>query len=137
MSLNVLKEIVRLRRYRCRACQAVLVVGPRGLVVRRWYRGAAIALAFVAFARGETSARVRTLVSPSRFIGGSSRERWVTLLRWIEAARRAELFAIKGLEALDRRALANHVVLALAARAGWTLGADRTEFAVRGTAIAA
>ena len=131
------KAVLLVRRYRCRACSAVLVVGPRGLVVRRWYRGAAIALAFAAFARGDTSARVRALVSPSRFIGASSRERWMTLTRWIEAARRAELFAIRGLEALERRAIANHVVCVLAARAGWTLGADRTAAAVRGASIAA
>ncbi len=27
---------VTLRRYGCRACRAILVVGPRGLLPRRW-----------------------------------------------------------------------------------------------------
>jgi len=30
------QAVVMLRRYRCRACKAVLIVGPRGLLARRW-----------------------------------------------------------------------------------------------------
>ena len=56
--------LVRVRRYRCRACKAVLEVGPRGLVRGRWYGAGAIAVALAAYARGETSVSVRRLVSP-------------------------------------------------------------------------
>ena len=129
--------LVKLRRYRCRACRAILVVGPRGLVARRWYGGSAIALAIAASSRGETSATVRARVSPLRIVGGSATERWRTLERWIEAARRGELFAVAGLGDFDRRRVAEHVTDALAARAGWNLGDDLLDKAFDGAAIAA
>lgn len=129
--------VVRLRRYRCRACDAVLVVGPRGLVVRRWYGSGAIALALAAFADGATSAEVRARTSPARAIGDAAAERWVTLVRWIEAARRGELFGIAGLGALRRRDVAHHVTLALAARGGHAPGADLVASAFAGAAAAA
>lgn len=131
------EALVSLRRYRCRACKAVIVVGPRGLVRRRWYGAGAIALALAAYARGETSAAARSRTSPSRVVGASAIERWPTLVRWIEAARRAELFGVAGLSELERRAVAEHVVLALAARAGHTLGADLAVSAFAGAAMAA
>lgn len=131
------RRLVTLRRYRCRACTAILVVGPRGLVARRWYGGGAMVLAFEAFLRGETSAAIRTRISPTRIVGASATERWITLTRWIEAARRGELFGVAGLGRLERRGVAEHVVLALAARAGWTLGGDLAESAFDGAAIAA
>jgi hypothetical protein len=64
-------------------------------------------------------------------------ERWATLVRWVEAARGAELFGIAGLGELNRRRVAEHVVLALAARAGYQLGDDLAERAFEGAAIAA
>jgi hypothetical protein len=131
------KALVMLRRYRCRGCRAIIVVGPRGLVARRWYGGGAIAFALAAYARGETSASARACTSPSRVVGGSSTDRWVTLARWIEAARRGEIFAVAGLRELGRRCVAEHVVLALAGRAGWTLGADLADSAFLGASIAA
>ncbi len=131
------QSLVTLRRYRCRACRAVLVVGPRGLVVRRWYSGGAIAVALAAYGRGETGVAVRGRTSPSRVVGASARERWVTLVRWIEAARRGELFGVAGLGGLDRRRVAEQVALVLAARAGHVFGADREQSAFAGAAIAA
>ena len=131
------QSLVTLRRYRCRACRAVLVVGPRGLVVRRWYSGGAIALALAAYGRGETGVAVRVRTSPSRVVGASARERWVTLVRWIEAAGCGELFGVAGLGGLDRRRVAEQVALALAARAGHVFGADLEESAFAGAAIAA
>lgn len=128
---------VTLRRYRCRACKAVLVVGPRGLARRRWYGASAIALALALYARGATSAAVRSRTSPCRKVGVSAAERWVTLTRWIEASKRAQLFGVMGLGELGRRRVAEHVMLALAARAGHRLGADLGESAFAGAAIAA
>jgi hypothetical protein len=129
--------VLTLRRYRCRACGAVLVVGPRGLVARRWYGAGAIAQALWMYARGETSVAARARTSPSRRVGASAAERWATLTRWVEAARRAELFGVTGLGGLERRRVAESVVLALAARAGHRFGDDLAESAFVGAAIAA
>jgi len=129
--------IVRMRRYRCRACRAVLVVGPRGLVRRRWYGAGAIALALATYASGATTSAVRRRTSTARVVGPSAVDRWVTLPRWIEAARRRELFGVRGLEGADRRRVANLVVLALAARAGHRFGEDLAENAFAGASIAA
>ena len=129
--------VVQLRRYRCRACNAILMVGPRGLVPRRWYGAGAIALALVMYAGGATSAATRARVSPVHVVGASAVERWATLVRWIEAARRTELFGVAGLGQLGRRAIAGHVAHALAARAGRQFGDDLTERAFDGASIAA
>jgi hypothetical protein len=131
------RRLVTLRRYRCRACTAILVVGPRGLVARRWYGSGAMALAFAAFSRGEASSSIRARISPTGIVGGSATERWITVQRWIEAARRGELFGVAALGTLERRGVAEHIVLALAARAGWMLGVDLAESAFDGAAIAA
>ena len=130
-------NVVTLRRYRCRACRAILVVGPRGLVPGRWYSGGAIAVALAAYARGETAVAVRRRTSPFAVVGGSARERWMTLVRWMDAARAGRLFGVTGLHELARRRAAEYVVLALAARAGRDLGADLAEAAFEGAAIAA
>jgi hypothetical protein len=133
-----LQVVVKLRRYRCRACGAVLVVGPRGLVRGRWYGAGAIGQALALYARGATSAVVRARTSPSRVVGSSARERWVTLTRWVEAARRGGLFGVwvRPL-GLGRRDVAEQVMLALAARAGHVLGAALSESAFAGALIAA
>jgi hypothetical protein len=129
--------LIQVRRYRCRACKAVLVVGPLGLVRGRWYGAGAIALALEAYGRGETSTSVRRRVSPSSTVGGSARERWVTLVRWVDAARDGRLFAVSDLGEFPRRRVAEHVALALAGRAGRALGDDVAEAAFAGAAIAA
>ena len=129
--------VLKVRRYRCRACKAVLVVGPLGLARGRWYGAGAIAVALEAYARGETSISIRRRVSTSKTVGASARERWVTLLRWIEAAREGRLFAVSSLGELARRRVAEQVVLALAGRAGRALGDDLAETAFAGAAIAA
>jgi hypothetical protein len=131
------RGVVTLRRYRCRACKAVLMVGPRGLVVRRWYGAGAIAIAFVVVARGGTSAAARARTSPSHALGASAVDRWVTLVRWLDAARRGELFGVAGLGGLSRRGVAEQVVLALAARGGRDLGAEIAASAFAGASIAA
>jgi hypothetical protein len=129
--------VVVMRRYRCRACRAILVVGPRGLARRRWYGAGAIALALAMYARGETSVAVRARTSPSHVVGVSAAERWATLPRWVEAARRGALFDVTGLGGLDERRVAELVVLALAARAGHRFGDDLGASAFAGAAIAA
>jgi hypothetical protein len=129
--------VIQVRRYRCRACKAIVVVGPLGLVRGRWYGAGAIALALDAYGRGDTSVSIRRRVSPNAVVGVSARERWVTLVRWVDAARDGELFAVSDLGELGRRRVAEHVVLALAGRAGRALGDDLGEAAFAGAAIAA
>jgi hypothetical protein len=129
--------VVQVRRYRCRACKAVLEVGPRGLLRRRWYGAGAIAIALATYARGETTSSVRRGVSPSAIIGGSARERWVTVVRWVDAAREGHLFSVAGLGGLARRQVAEQVVLALAGRGGRALDGDLVEAAFAGAVIAA
>lgn len=126
-----------LRRYRCRACRAVVVVGPRGLVRRRWYRAGAIALAVAAHVRGATSAAIRALTCPAAVVGVAAVERWATLRRWLEAARRGELFGLCGMEALSLTQVAEQVMLTLAARGGHVRGADLAVSAFEGAALAA
>ena len=129
--------LVVMRRYRCRTCRAVLVVGPRGLARRRWYGASAIALALAVYAAGATSAAARKRVSPARVLGTSAVDRWVTLIRWVEASRSGDLFSVGGLEAAPRHRVAELVVLALAARAGHRFGDDLAESAFTGATIAA
>lgn len=129
--------VVTLRRYRCLACRAVLVVGPRGLVGGRWYSGPAIALALAAVADGATSAAVRTRVSPAGKIGGSAVDRWMTVERWLDAARRGALFSVGALSERSRRGVAKRVTLVLAARGGHTGGAELGASAFVGAALAA
>lgn len=131
------QTLLTLRRYRCRACSAVLIVGPRGLVVRRWYGAGAISVALAAFAAGETSAEARTRTSPAANVGGSATDRWMTLVRWLDAAREGRLFAVPGLGGFGRRDVAWQVVLVLAARAGHAPGGDFAESAFAGAAAAA
>lgn len=129
--------VIQLRRYRCRACKAVLVVGPRGLMHGRSYSAPAIAGALAAAATGQPSAAVRTCTSPRTRVGVAAAERWITLVRWLDAAQAGRLFAVKGLEELGRRGVAEHVTLALAARGGHTPGADLSASAFLGAALAA
>lgn len=126
-----------LRRYRCRACSAVLIVGPRGLQRGRWYGAGAIARAFAAYARGATTPQVRAATSPAVHTGTSSAERWITLIRWLDAAERGDLLGVAGLRGLHRRSVAEHVTLALAARAGRVLGDDLARCAFVGASLAA
>ncbi len=131
------QALLTLRRYRCRACTAVLIVGPRGLILRRWYSAGAISVALAAFAAGETGAEARARTSPVATVGGSAVDRWMTLVRWLDAARDGPLFAVSDLRGLGRRDVARQVVLVLAARGGHAPGADMAESAFAGAAAAA
>lgn len=126
-----------MRRYRCRACKAVLVVGPRGVLRRRVYGAGAIAVALEAYGRGVSSAAVRERTSPAKAIGVAARDRWVTLTRWIDAVRDGELFRVLGASGLTRRVAASQAALVLAARGGRAIGSDIAAAAFAGAAIAA
>lgn len=74
---------VRSRRYRCRACGAVLVVVPRGIA--RCYRYALTAIAWALALWGSERRRepeVRLRTSTAKSVGPASATRWASLRRW-------------------------------------------------------
>ncbi len=129
--------VVVLRRYRCRRCDAVLLVGPRGLLRARAYSAGAIAAALARVAHGATTVDVRHVTSPHRVLGHAARERWITVVRWIAAARLGALFDVGPAVACSGRAVAEHVALCLAARAGPVAAFDLARLAFLGASIAA
>lgn len=114
-----------------------MIVGPAGLARGRSYGAGAIASALARYAHGERVADVRAATSPSRVVGASASERWITLVRWIDAAAAGHLFAVAGAGGHDRRRVAERVAHALAARAGHQFGDDLIARAFEGAAIAA
>jgi hypothetical protein len=84
---------IHARRYRCRACEAILVVVPRG--VGRSFR---YSLATIAWALGlwgyerVPAADVRARSSTAKRVGAASATRWASLLRWTRCA--LKLFGI-------------------------------------------
>jgi hypothetical protein len=110
---------VQLRRYRCLACEAVVAVGPRGLIRHRLFSGGAIALALALWARGATASEVRRRVSPWRIVGAAAAAGWRTLRRWAEAAREGRLWprSVGPAPALSGREAAVRVARKLAALA--------------------
>lgn len=75
------------RRYRCRACDAVLVVVPSGVGRALRYSLAAVAqaLALWGYARA-TAAQTRRATSTARARGPTSPEQWSSLRRWTSGA---------------------------------------------------
>jgi hypothetical protein len=76
---------ILLRRYRCTACGAILVVGPCGLLAHRRYSAAAIALALTLWSALAMCARaVRAAFSPVPF-ASFAHTSWPGMLRWVDA----------------------------------------------------
>lgn len=111
--------VLRVRRYRCTACRALLTVVPQGLVSRRHYSGPAIGLALALFGAAKRPApAVRARVSPWRVVGQAACAGWAALRRWIHAVRAGRLFApVRAGAARTLRALAERAAATLAAGA--------------------
>lgn len=77
------------RRYRCRACGAIIIVVPRGVGRGLRYSLSAIAwaLALWGYARVAATA-VRARISTARQVGAASATRWASLRRWTRSALR-------------------------------------------------
>lgn len=135
------EHVLMLRRYLCRACGRTLTVGPRGLVGRRYYSGQAIALVLALVATGPVAAARRRVATAGRRdpTGLDRLDRWPASERWVEAARRGQLFPGLGRhdEGLDRRVVAERTALALAGRVGLSAGFDLSACAFAGAALAA
>jgi len=109
---------VLVRRYLCRSCGGVVVVGPRGLARRRLYSAGAIALALALYGVVEFSPpEVRRRVSPLRIVGATAAAGWASLRRWARAVRAGRLFRAV------RAPPADATLRQVAARAATTLAA--------------
>lgn len=77
------------RRYRCRACAAIVTVVPPGVTHRRHFGAGAIAIALFVFGKLRASAAVT-----AERIGGWGRGSgaWRTLRRWLDAVELGRLF---------------------------------------------
>jgi hypothetical protein len=75
------------RRYACRACDAIVVVVPRGVARGRRYSLWAIAAALAWWAYDRVpAASVRERTSTAKAIGVASATRWASLARWTRCA---------------------------------------------------
>jgi hypothetical protein len=109
---------IRVRRYVCRVCTAVIVVVPQGVLAGRLFFAAAIGLAVALFGVGKLPmSEVRRRVSPWRRVGASAFGSWLSLRRWVGAIRERRLFASV------RSAPSGFTAREVAARAAQTLAA--------------
>lgn len=109
---------VSVRRYRCVACGAVVVVGPSELMPGWLFSAPAVAWALWLFGLArQSAARVRSQVSPWSTVGATAAASWATLRRWARAVRERRLFA------LVRRCPPEWSARQVAARAATTLAA--------------
>jgi hypothetical protein len=106
---------VAVRRYRCRACKAILVVAPRGVARGYRYSLSAIAWALTLWGYQQLSAAaVRARTSTARYVGAAGATRWASLRRWTRRA--SALFGIAP-SARTLRACAARVATFVASRA--------------------
>lgn len=78
--------VLRVRRYRCQRCHAVVTVAPRETTAGRLYTVSAIAWALALFGVARLPERdVRGSTSPWRIVGDAASRRWVSLRRWVRA----------------------------------------------------
>jgi hypothetical protein len=105
---------LRLRRYRCRECGAVVTAAPRGLLRGFLYGAVAIALALALWAHEELPGhQVRVRVSPWPSTGAERWHGWRSLRRWSSGAER--IWGWLRLEPGQPRERAARAVLQLAA----------------------
>lgn len=109
---------IRVRRYVCRLCRAVIVVVPLGVIAGRLFCAAAIGLAVALFGGAKLPmGEVRRRVSPWQHVGTSAEGSWLSLRRWVHAIRAGRLFA--SVRASPSGCMAREI----AARAAQTLAA--------------
>jgi hypothetical protein len=82
--------VVRVRRFRCLACGAVITVVPAGVAARRHFGAGTLGLALALHGRGDDS--VREIRDRLGGVGPPEGGGWITLRRWGDAVRRGALF---------------------------------------------
>jgi len=106
--------VLKLRRYRCTPCGAVVLVGPRELLPRRHYSAAAIGLALALYGLVLATVReVRRRISPQTILGATAFTGWAALRRWTRAVAHRRLFPALPLS--DPSATLRHVAASAAA----------------------
>jgi hypothetical protein len=111
--------VIRIRRFLCRACGAVIQVVPRGVIAFRLFSAGAIALAVALFGvEGLSMAAVRERVSPWSRVGETASGSWLALRRWVGAIRGRRLFS-----AAVRPSPSSFTARQVAERAAMTLSA--------------
>lgn len=107
---------IRTRRYRCRACEAILVVVPRGVGRSFRYSLATIAWALGLWAYERVpAADVRARSSTVKRVGAASATRWASLLRWTRSA--LKLFGLEANEPGTHRQRAARIATFVASHA--------------------
>jgi len=128
------------RRYRCQCCGAVLQVVPRGVLPHRYFSGPAIAWALALFGVQHLPVpEVRRRTSPWAVVGEAAKPSWAALMRWVGAARSGRLWPglVRPRAGDTRRAVAEHIALALGSRAPPPWDAPQAARAFAGAALAA
>lgn len=118
---------LRVRRYLCRPCQAVIVVVPLGVVAGRLFAAAAIGLALALFGvDGLPLREVRRRVSPWQRVGAAAHGSWLALRRWVRAIRAGRLFLSvrRSPEHFTARQTAERAAMTLAALAPPSLAGE-------------
>jgi hypothetical protein len=107
------------RRFQCQDCGAVIVVVPRAMLRYRYFSGSAIAMALALFGvEGRPAAEVRRRTSPWHTVGDAACRGWITLRRWIAAARAGRLLpGARHRVSGDDRQVAGRVARAVSSRA--------------------
>ena len=109
---------LRVRRYLCRPCRAVIVVVPLGVIAGRLFAAAAIGLALTLFGVERLPlGKVRQRVSPWQRVGATAYGSWLAVRRWVRAIREGRLFASV------RHSPAHRTARQVAERAAMTLAA--------------
>lgn len=128
--------VVRVRRYRCRACAAVVTVVPRDLLARRHYAAGAIALALFGYGLLRQSATtIRRAVSPRT----THEEGWPALHRWLRQLGDGKLYRGLGRAVLAYGSHRRRAEAAASALMGFAAGpfASDAERVFAGAALAA
>lgn len=79
---------IQARRYRCRACGAVITVVPLGIAARRHFGAGTLGLAVALFGHGCRARQIRNRLGG---LGAPEVHGWVTLRRWTVALARGAL----------------------------------------------
>jgi hypothetical protein len=108
--------VIRVRRYRCLACAAVITVVPAGVAVRRHFGAGSLGLAFALFGHGHSARQVRDRLGG---LGAPEAHGWVTLRRWAVALAQGALLprlgALREPASRDRAARAAIIIATYAA----------------------
>jgi hypothetical protein len=86
--------LIKVRRYECQQCGAVLTVVPREVRARRLYSASAIGLSLALWGLVHMSASaVRQRVNPAKKVGDTAISGWAMLRRWARDVMQGRLFS--------------------------------------------